>query len=273
MDHCDFASTLVDRIVPGFPREEINEIRCHLGYSDSLVVDSEAFHLWVIEGSPRIRHVFPADKYGLNVKLWMTSTCTGQGRCEYSTEHITCMVGLGLLSGYDTVRAVIEDSTVGSFIRKLILEEIGPMIKLPTNEVKLFSNEVIERFLNPFINHELIAISLNSISKFKVRVLPSILDHKEKHGILPFGLVFSLACLIKLYLRSDDFDIKDDEGVLEFFDEIKKESNKDISANVLSNQSFWESDLTKISGLKESVFEFLNQIDSKGIASIIKSLT
>ncbi|MEM6830315.1 MAG: tagaturonate reductase [Bacteroidota bacterium] len=194
--HNFFANTLVDRIVPGFPKDEIDEIRSELGYDDQLVVSSEVFHLWVIEGPKEVQDAFPADQAGLNVKFVADLAPYRTRKVRILNGAHTCMVPVGLLAGIPTVRESVEDKNVGAFIQAAIAEEIATTIALPQNELNAFSNEVIERFKNPFIRHELKSISLNSISKFKVRVLPTIKDFFEKNETLPKRLIFSFACLI-----------------------------------------------------------------------------
>lgn len=250
--HNNFANTLVDRIVPGYPKEEIDEIQANIGFSDNLVVASEIFHLWVIEGSDKIQKAFPANEYGLNVIFTDNQAPYRTRKVRVLNGSHTSMVPVGLLHGLETVSESVEDETVGAFIKQIIFEEILPTIDLPQNELEEFANQVIERFKNPFIRHELKSISLNSISKFKVRVLPTILDYIEAKGQLPIGLVSAFSHLIKLYL-SDSFEINDDADVKAYFEAFKANpvSHEELITKVLSNDAFWGQDLTAVTGLKE----------------------
>ncbi len=270
---CSFANTLVDRIVPGFPSDEINEIRERVKFDDSLVVASEVFHLMVIAGDERVRDVFPADRHGLNVKFVddLGKYRTRKVRILNGTH--TCMVPIGLLAGLDTVHAALEDEVAGTFITNLMYEEIGPTIQLPGEEVDQFAGEVLERFRNPFIKHRLIAISLNSISKFRVRVLPVIKDYYAAHSKWPDRLVFAFAALIRMYLIQDQFELKDDQFVLEFFQKTGNHPIAKVTEKVLSNTDFWDEDLTELDGLQELITDYLIQIDQgSDILDIISTM-
>ena len=247
-----FANTLVDRIVPGYPKDNIDEIRAEIGFNDQLVVASEIFHLWVIEGPTEVQKAFPADQYGFNVIYTNNQAPYRTRKVRVLNGSHTSMVPVGLLHGLETVRETVEDSKMGAFVKHIIYNEILPTIDLPEDELNEFAGQIIERFRNPFIHHELKSISLNSISKFKVRVLPSLLDYKTIKNELPTGLVTAFAHLVKLYL-SDDFEINDDEQIKEFFHKLRQ-SNSDASEmmqTILSNEDFWGQDLTKVEGLKE----------------------
>ncbi|MGI9544753.1 MAG: tagaturonate reductase [Cyclobacteriaceae bacterium] len=267
-----FADTLVDRIVPGYPKEEIAEIKERIGFDDQLVVSSEAFHLWVIQGPKEIQEAFPADQYGFNVKFANDLSPYRTRKVRILNGAHTSLVSVGLLTGLETVKEGIEDEVAGNFIKQVVFEEIAPTIDLEESELHKFANEVIERFMNPYIRHELIAISLNSISKFKVRVLPSLLDYFEDKGSLPQNLVFALAGLIKLYLSQDRFTLKDNPEFLEFFTQMSEHTVEEIVQETLQNQAFWAQDLTLIGGLKEEVVANLQSIESKGMKDAIKSL-
>ncbi|MFY0607572.1 MAG: tagaturonate reductase [Cyclobacteriaceae bacterium] len=267
-----FANTLVDRIVPGYPKDEIEEIRSKIGYNDQLVVSSEVFHLWVIQGTEEIQKTFPADTAGLNVKFVNDITPYRTRKVRILNGAHTCMVPIALLAGIETVRESVEHDLIGPFILSTLDEEISPTIDLPEDELKAFSAEVIERFRNPFIRHELKSISLNSISKFKVRVLPSLKDAYQVKAALPERLVFSLACLIKLYL-SDGFDINDDESIKDYFEGAKSKAlTPDLVEDILGRADFWGEELTQTPGLADRVTNFLNQLGQKSSVDIIKEI-
>ncbi|PIB35771.1 altronate oxidoreductase [Reichenbachiella sp. 5M10] len=261
--HNYFANTLVDRIVPGYPKDEIAEIQASVGFQDNLVVASEIFHLWVMEAPAKIQEQFPADKYGLNVIYTDNQAPYRTRKVRVLNGAHTSMVPVGLLHGIETVMDTVEDDKVGAFVQQIIYDEILPTIDLPADELSEFAGQVIERFKNPFIRHELKSISLNSIPKFKVRVLPTILDYIDRKGELPAGLVTAFSYLIALYL-SADFEIKDDQNVMDFFHELRKEkaSESAIVERVLGQVEFWDQDLNQIAGLPTKMIEVLTAVNA-----------
>lgn len=262
---CSFANTLVDRIVPGYPKDEIEALTQRIGIEDKLVVKSEAFHLFVIQADESVRKLFPADEYGLNVKYVNDITPYRTQKVRILNGAHTSMVPIGLLYNLQTVSEAVNDDKVGKLIREIIFDEIVSTIQIPGEDPAEFAKEVIARFQNPFIRHELITISLNSIAKFKVRVLPTILDYIDQKGVLPNRLIFSLACLIKLYTNSD-YTLKDDQANLDFFQGIKNLDDTEIVQKTLSNTQFWNQDLTEIKGLSDLVTDHLKSITSKSSA-------
>ena len=225
-----FMNTLVDRIVTGYPRGE----NIDLGYEDNMLDTSEYFHLWVIEGEKSFEDEFPLKKAGLNV-IWtndMSNYRTRKVRILNGAHSST--VAYAMLEGFETVKDCMDDEKMSAFIKKSIFEEIIPTLDLPKEELLDFANAVLDRFKNPYIKHLWSSISLNLVSKFKVRVLPSILEHIKRLEKIPENLVFSLYCLIKLYKEGKGTD---DAEVIEFI------KNNDIKA-ILANEKFWDSDLT-----------------------------
>lgn len=273
--HCHFANTLVDRIVPGYPKDEIAEIQEKIGYSDQLVVASEVFHLWVIEGPDAIEAAFPdkLEEIGLNIKFVKNLTPYRTQKVRILNGSHTAMVPVGLLAGNETVRENVEDDVIGPFVLKTMYDEISQTIDLPSKDVERFADEVLERFKNPFIRHELKSISLNSISKYKVRILPTVKDYHKINNSLPKRLTFALACLIELYL-SDNFEINDDQEIIEFFTNLKnnRPPNEKLVEVVLSNEDFWEEDLSKLGDLSSLVTGYIEDIKQKGVLASIKSL-
>ncbi len=269
-----FGNTLVDRIVPGFPREEINEIQKRIGYNDNLVVASEAFHLWIIEGSAELQKLFPAHKHGLNVKYVLDQTPYRIQKVRILNGAHTSMVAVALLAGLKAVRETIEDKKLGLFFKEIIFKEIIPTIDLPKSELEVFANDIIERFENPFINHELASISLNSISKFKVRVLPTIEDYLILNNEAPLRLCIAFAGLIKLYMlgaKGEVIDLKDKEENILFFKSLSDEDDENIVKKVLANLSFWDKDLTENKLLLSSVAESFKAINQKSIIQLVAS--
>lgn len=228
-----FCNTLVDRINTGYPKgEEID-----LGYEDNMLNTSEFFHLWVIEADCDIEAELPFSKAGLNVivtpdKLEMYRT----RKVRILNGAHTSLVAYALLEGFDTVKSCMDDKIMRAHAEKCVFEEIIPTLDLPRDELEAYANSVLERFSNPYIKHYWSSIVLNSVSKFKVRVLPSILEYIKRFNKMPETLIFSFAKLIDLY-KTDMTN--DDAAVTEF---MKTHSVKEI----LANTSLWGTDLSFI---------------------------
>jgi tagaturonate reductase len=204
-----FASTLVDRIVTGYPTDEAEEIIKEIGYDDKLLDTAEPFHLWVIEG--RFEDELPLEKAGINV-IWTDDVSAYKKmKVRILNGAHTSLVFPSLLSNVPIVRESIEDELLGAFLNKCIFDCIIPTIG-DTEENIAFANAVLERFANPYINHLWKSISLNSVSKFSVRVLPTIKEYYQKNGACPRSLVLALACLIKYYKTENP---SDNESVIE----------------------------------------------------------
>lgn len=226
-----FTNTLVDRINTGYPKgEELN-----LGYEDNIVNTSEYFHLWVIETDYDIEKELPFSKADLNVivtkdKLEMYRT----RKVRILNGAHTSLVPYALLSGLDTVKSCMDDETMREHIRKCVFDEIIPTLDLPRDELVDYANNVLIRFSNPYIKHYLSSIALNSVSKFKVRVLPSILEYNKRFGKLPETLTFAFAKLIEFYRT----DMTNDAPEIVAF--MKTASVKDI----LAKTEYWDTDLS-----------------------------
>lgn len=284
-----FCNTLVDRIVPGYPRDEAARIAGELGYEDRLLVAAEYFHLWVIEGPKHIAEEIPFHKAGLNV-IWtddMTPYRTRKVRLLNGAH--TSSVLAAFEAGCNTVREMVEDPICGSFIRKAVFDEILHQVPLPPMERKAYADSVMERFCNPFVRHELLSISLNSVSKWKVRVLPSLLDCFKDFGKLPPALSFSLAALIWFYcgepvsaneLRGrrnrQPYPIKDDAPVLAFFAEAWKKAGdmkpaqlRELAVAVLARKDFWGQDLNELAGFADLVAAGLEKIATRGMRAAL----
>lgn len=269
-----FCNTLVDRIVPGYPRDKMDAITQELGYKDNLVVEGEQFHLWVIEGPESIKEEIPAEVCGLNIVFTDNMEPYRTRKVRILNGAHTSLVPVGYLYGINRVRESIEDSVVGTFLNDAIFKEICPTLDLPEAELNQFANDVLDRFKNPYLEHELMSISLNSISKYKTRVLPSVLEYIKRKEQLPHHLLFSLAALIAFYKGErgiEPITLKDDEQVLEFFKTQWKQQNiPTLVDNVLSNTNFWGVDLTTYNGLEQEVLKHLEAILEKGMPSTLK---
>ncbi|MEX2591754.1 MAG: tagaturonate reductase [Anditalea sp.] len=261
-DHNTFCNTLVDRIVPGFPQENVEEIQNSLGFKDELMVMAEPFHLWVIEGPESLEEDFPAGNIGLEVKFVKDLSPYRERKVRILNGAHTALVPLAYLHGLRTVKEAVEDGHIGGFLQKIIQEEIIPTLDLPKEELNQFAHDVMERFKNPFIKHQLSAIALNSMAKFEVRVLPSLLEYVARKNQLPQNLVRSFAALIVFYkghYKGQDTPIKDTEEVVNFFQEVwKKKDVGKVVDEVLSNKELWKTDLTTVLQLPERLADEIN---------------
>jgi tagaturonate reductase len=269
--HTLFCNTLVDRIVPGYPRDNAKEIWDETGFDDHLVVTAEPFHLWVIEPKLRdgftleaLRKKLPLEKAGLQVKFVDDLAPYRTRKVRILNGAHTAMVPVGYLRGLRTVRECIEDPFTREFIGRTLEEEIIPTLDLPKAELEQFSTDVLERFQNPFIRHELISIALNSVSKFQVRVLPSIVAYIHRTGTLPKNLLYSLAALIVFYKgewQGQAIPLNDTPAVLSFFKKVWNQRDlRSVTRQVLSNEELWNMDLTTISGLTAEVEKYVREI-------------
>ncbi len=272
-----FCNTLVDRIVPGFPKDKMDSITKELGYRDNLVVEGEQFHLWVIEGPKSVKEEFPVEECGLNVVFTNNMEPYRTRKVRILNGAHTTLVPVGYLNGIDKVRESMEDPVVGSFLKDAIFEEICPTLDLSEEELKQFSNAVLDRFRNPYLEHALMSISLNSVSKYKTRVLPSVLEYIKRKNNLPKRLIFSLAALIAFYKgerNGEAIELKDSQEVLDFFKAQWSYNNyKIIVKNVISNVDFWGKDLSEYNGMHELVSSNLENIMVNGMQEALKTLS
>ncbi len=274
---CTFCNTLVDRIVPGFPKDNIKAIQAELGYEDNLVVTGEYFHLWAIEAPQAVRDKYPFDKAGINVVWLEDMTKFRDKKVRILNGSHTALVPVGLLSGYQTVKEAFDDQTLDTFINEMVAQEVIPNIEGDKDALKAFAGEILERFFNPYIRHFLKDISLNSLSKWMTRDYPSLIDSLQRSGQLPQRLSFSLAALLVLYrgsYRKLKFTINDTPEHVSF---IKSEWNNltsysALTSNILSNKSIWNTDLTTIDGLSTAVAQYIEAIMEQGIESAIKQV-
>jgi tagaturonate reductase len=254
-----FYNTLVDRIVPGFPAEEAEAIQENLGYKDDLMVVAEPFHFWAIEGPETLKDIFPAAKLGLDVVVVEDLQPYRTRKVRILNGAHTTLVPVAYLKGLRFVGDAINDSEVGEYLKKALFTEIIPSINLPKDELEKFADAVLDRFRNPFVKHQLSAIALNSTSKFRVRVLPSILDYIKKEDKLPVLLLQSLAALLVFYrghFKGASIPVNDTAEVMEFFREVWQIADPyEIVPAALANTNLWGQDLNQYPGLSNLVIQ------------------
>ena len=256
-----FCSTLVDRIVTGYPRTEADEINAANGYEDSVIDTGECFGFWVIEGPKSIADELGLDKVDLPIIVVDDHTPYKQRKVRILNGAHTSFVLGAYLKGFDIVRDCMNDDGVRAFMEETIYSEIIPTLSLPEKELKDFAASVTERFKNPFIDHRLLDISLNSVSKWKARCLPSVKAYFEKFGKSPKNLASSFRSLVEFYSRgekwnaegtaleakrgSDTYLVRDDKAVLEWFYARRGMELDAIVAECAANAAFWGEDINK----------------------------
>lgn len=276
-----FCDTLVDRIVPGYPRNEIEAMTKEQGYIDHSVIKGEIFHLWVIQGDPSVAKEFPVNGEGLNVLFVEDLTPYKERKVRILNGAHTALVPVAYLYGIDTVKESVEDPVVGKFLKNLMLEEIVPTLNLPKEELDQFAKDVLERFLNPFIRHELLSIALNATTKYKTRNLPSVLQYIKTTGQLPKRLLFSLAAMLVFFRgerNSIAIPLQDNPEFLEMYEKLwagydgSYASVENIVEAYLGRTSHWEIDLNAIQGFKTTVAEYVYAILTKGMAKALEGV-
>lgn len=272
-----FHNTLVDRIVPGYPRAEIKDYQNQLEYEDKLIVTAEIFLLWVIEGDDKLKQKIPFAKIDENILVVKDMQPYRTRKVRILNGAHTAMVPFSLIYGNETVKETIDNEFTGNFIRNAVFEEINKTLDLSEEELNSFASEVFDRFRNPFIKHQLSSIALNSISKFKVRVLPSLLAYKEKYNELPPHLTYAFACLIRFYkgaYKGRELPVQDELVVKEFFSKIWEGSDyRNISHEVLQKKEYWDTDLTAVPQLEQTIALALEELDQNGVEEGFKAFT
>ena len=260
-----FYNTLVDRIVPGFPKKDLDFYKKELFFDDQLIVTCEPFFLWVIEGNPELLKIFPIDRLKeIDVKVVPDLGIFRTRKVRILNGSHTTMVPVGLLHGTKTVSDILKNDFLKTFLSQTLFNEIIPSVDLDKQQLNDYAHSVLERFSNPFIIHKLESISLNSISKFKVRVLPSLISYFRKQGKVPKNLTFSMAALIYFYgkeVSKHPYPLKDDPEIIAFFNKIWSKRNiEKVVVETLSNTDLWDKNLAEISPLKYSLTKALNAL-------------
>lgn len=282
---CVFTSTLVDRIVTGYPKDEIDVLWEELGYKDELIVTGEPFALWVIEAPQNVGEELPLFKAGLPVIYTDDHHPYKQRKVRILNGAHTSFVLASYLCGNDIVLESMQDKLILEYINKILYDEIIPTLTLPKEDCEEFARAVLTRFNNPYVKHAHLSISLNSVSKWRARCMPSFIGYIDKFGKVPSQLAFSLAALLAFYTGTEirdnalighrfgeEYEIHDDKSVLEFF--VRKSSmdtSKYVKA-VLSNVDFWGLDLCTIKNVSDVVTGYLDDIRYLGMKEAIKHL-
>ena len=279
-----FCSTLVDRIVPGRIRDaaEVEKLEAVNGYHDELIDVGEIFGVWIIEGPEGLEDRLPFKKAGVNVHVVPDVMPYKHRKVRILNGAHTGFVLGAYLAGQDIVRDCMQNDAISGFMNKMLSKEVIPTLvdHLDENDLYEFAAAVKDRFNNPFVNHELMSISLNSTSKWKARNMPSFLQYINKNGTLPVCLTMSLAAYIAFYSndvqelteaglvcrrpKGNTYTVSDDRWALEFFYDHRNDSEKELVKAVLGNERMWDQDLNKIDGLTEKVTQDLKMIRTEG---------
>ena len=278
-----FCSTLVDRIVTGYPRGEAESLYEEFGYRDNMLNTAEPFGLWVIEGPAWIEDELPFKKAGCNVVFTQDVSPYKLRKVRMLNGAHTSMVLGAYLAGMEIVGDCMADETMRSYMSQALFNEIMPTLDLPKEDLEAFASAIFERFSNPFNRHLLLSIALNSQSKFRARVLPTIKEYVKRKGSLPKILTFSMAAFIAFYCghkkedgsfagvraAGNEYPIADDQFVIDFFAGMEGKSSAEIAHAVLTNPDFWGSDLTaELPGFEASVAASLEALRKDARAAI-----
>ncbi len=283
-EKCTFCGSLVDRIVPGRIRDakEVAELEEKHGYADPLLDVGEVFGLWVIEGDEKLTDILPFHRAGLDANVFVAADMTPYKKRKVrilNGAHTGFVLG-AYLGGFDIVRDCMNDKTVLGFMNKMLLDEIVPILPLDQEDCKNFASAVQDRFNNPFVNHELMSISLNSTAKWRARNMPSFLEYIDKSGKLPTCLTMSFAAYIAFFSNDiqeltdaglvcrrpagNTYTCSDDRWALEFYYAHKDDSVEDLVHAVMTNEQMWGQDLTKIPGFEAATVANLTKIRTEG---------
>lgn len=277
-------STVVDRIVTGYPRAEAASLCEKLGYEDALLDTGEVFASWVVEAPEALAEELPFRAAGLPVQLVADHVPYKQRKVRILNGAHTSMVLGAWLAGRDIVRDCMEDEVIRGFMNKTIYDEIIPTLDLPREELADFAAAVTERFNNPYIDHALLSIALNSTAKWKARVLPSLTEYVRRTGKLPRCITFSFAAYIAFYHTAREkgencliglrdgkpYEIRDDPWVLDFYYEHRNDGPRAIAKAVVNHERMWDGELAALAGFEDAVAAALERIEAVGMYEAMK---
>lgn len=279
---CTFCSTLVDRIVPGRIRDaaEAARLEDENGYRDALIDVGEVFGVWNIEGPEWLAEKLPFRAAGLNCPVVPDVTPYKKRKVRILNGAHTGFVPGAYLAGYDIVRDCMQDDVILGFMNRMLHEEVIPTLPLDRQDLEAFAAAVQDRFNNPFINHELMSITLNSTSKWRARNMPSLLEYAQTAGKLPPCLAMSFAAYIAFYSsdiqalteqglvcrrpKGNEYTVSDDRWVLEFYYSRRGVSDETLVHDVMTNEKMWGQDLTLVPGFEQAAAENLRCIRTDG---------
>ena len=276
-----FCSTLVDRIVTGYPREEAAALEATLGYHDAFLDTAEHFYLFVIQGPQWLAEELKLAQCPLNIRVVSDIKPYKERKVAILNGAHTALVPVAWQAGLDTVGEAMNDAEICAFVESAIYEEIIPVLDLPRDELASFASAVTGRFCNPYIKHQLLSIALNGMTKFRTRILPQLLAGQQASGKLPARLTFALAALIAFYRgerNGESYPVQDDAPWIERFQQLwsqhrdRQISTEALVRTVLAVKEHWEQDLTQVSGLVEQVSADLDAILAKGMREAVKPL-
>lgn len=285
-----FCSTLVDRIVPGRIRDpkEVAALEEENGYTDPLTDVGECFGVWYIEGPKELEEKLPFKKAGVNVHVVPEVAPYKKRKVRILNGAHTGFVLGAYLAGFDIVRDCMHDDVIRNYMNKMLQDEIIPILPLDKEDCEKFASAVEDRFNNPFVDHQLMSISLNSTSKWRARNMPSFLEYVEKFHKLPEVLTMSFAAYLAFYsneiqrreadglvckrLAGNEYKIQDDAPVLDFYFAHKDASVEDLVHDVMTNVDFWGQDLTKVEGFEAATVKNLKLIREQGAKAAYASV-
>ena len=276
-----FCSTLVDRIVTGYPRDEAAALEAELGYQDSFLDTAEHFWLFVIQGPAELARELRLDKLAMNVLIVDDIKPYKARKVAILNGAHTALVPVAFQAGLDTVGEAMDDAEICAFVEKAIYQEIIPVLDLPKEELESFASAVTGRFRNPYIRHQLLSIALNGMTKFRTRILPQLLAGQAQNGQLPPRLTFALAALIAFYRaerNGESYPVQDDAHWIERYKTLwAQHSEHQISTQslveaVLGDSDHWEQDLTQVPGLVDAVTQDLQRILDCGMREAVRPL-
>ena len=277
-----FCSTLVDRIVPGRIRDpkEVEALNAKNGYEDPLTDVGEVFGIWVIEGPAELETRLPFKKAGAPVIVVPDVTPYKKRKVRILNGAHTGFVPGAYLAGFDIVRDCMHDDTVRGYMNRMLYEEVIPTLPLDKQDLEDFAKAVQDRFNNPFVNHELMSISLNSTSKWRARNMPTFLDYVKEKGQLPPCLTTSFAAYVAFYTndvqeltdqglicrrpKGNTYTVSDDRSVLQFYWFHRNDTPEELIHAVMKNEEMWGMDLTTVPGFEEAAVRILKTIRADG---------
>ncbi len=274
--HNTFCNTLVDRIVPGYPQNS-KALQAKIGFEDNLLVMGEPYYSWIIQAPERLQDELPTAGVLDGIKIVDDVAPYRQTKVRILNGLHSSMVPIGLLLGLETVGECMQHEALLQCLQDECYQEIIPSMDLASDELETFADATFDRFRNPAIHHELMSIALNSSTKMRTRILPTVLVYHEKFGRVPQRAVLAIASFIRLYKgewAGEVVALKDEPAIIDWFRERWQSSDNmdELVASVLENESLWQADLTQIDGLHSLLSQYLTQIDEGNLLALIEQL-